>query len=521
MNYHFCINDAEKTDLLCSQCWIFLCPKCAESHKINKNHDSMKYSKIFHTICHELKKDSESYKSKILEFRNLETELLAKNMDPKIGLFLMQAKLIHTFISTAKGILKKMLNENINKITCLDLQLFCNYFDITKHEHKYWHFVYYFRETTAKLSEISDKIYELCKKCLLEKNANSIIDYIRILYREYQEKYDKLVIEYHSRKSIYSKYLQYLDFMQNNSVSLKEKIVNQINTKNELNGILWYLENTGIYYKEFDGKNKILMNKFKSKINLSAINIGDSIYTIGSSCYESTLSNIYGNELVKYTLNKDRNKFVVNILTPMEYKRCKPGLTCILNRWLYVIGEGEQNFTNTCEKFNLSSESWHFVPSLIKLGKIPYCDSFNNRFIYVMGGIEHMPGKNIEKLDVLDEGSGWQEIMMMPDLSIKNNCFAQIGNNELLILGPIPSQGALGKYLQAFLTNTNNVKMKLEKTEITLITSTMDSSIDYKYYLNKGKLITQLQNTSNMVKLFTYDNSKKHTSYKEINMILL
>jgi len=144
----------------------------------------------------------------------------------------------------------------------------------------------------------------------------------------------------------------------------------------------------------------------------------------------------------------------------------------ILNDELYAIGgfTEHQEFTTSCEKYNPQTNAWTQLPSL----RLP-CHSactctFNNRYIYRIGGKLNRDQLNehIDRLDTLTSPLRWEEIhIKTTSISPQARSFFRILSNSACVQVSHDSILVFGGTYEDYATKSNgSYIIKLKKDNI-------------------------------------------------------
>jgi len=152
-------------------------------------------------------------------------------------------------------------------------------------------------------------------------------------------------------------------------------------------------------------------------------------------------------------LNLEKN--VIEDTKPMLVARQSHSLGVIFtyNTFVYAVGgKNKKGFLSSCEVYDLLNNKWRRTASLNEPKTIYCVFAYQNRFLYAFGGIGLNTSnytvstyKTIERLDVMDEENGWQNITLdsnegvnyvlwdQEDFNLISTAFKPLNPNEIMI----------------------------------------------------------------------------------------
>jgi hypothetical protein len=136
-----------------------------------------------------------------------------------------------------------------------------------------------------------------------------------------------------------------------------------------------------------------------------------------------------------YKYDQIFNKFIK--LKEMITSHSSHGMIGIDNYIFVVSG----NLSKKVEKYDFGKNSWENLKELNDIRIWPSCFGFNNKYIFVFGGLKHYLNKkslDIEKMDITSNENKWEKIKInyKNDINLpKNFGFINLRENQFLIIG--------------------------------------------------------------------------------------
>ena len=136
-----------------------------------------------------------------------------------------------------------------------------------------------------------------------------------------------------------------------------------------------------------------------------------------------------------YKYDQIFNKFIK--LKEMITSHSSHGMIGIDN-FIFVISG---NLSKKVEKYDFGKNSWENLNELSDIRIWPSCFGFNNKYIFVFGGLKSYPDKkslDIERLDISSKENNWEKIKInyKNDIVLPNNIgFINLKENQFLIIG--------------------------------------------------------------------------------------
>ena len=136
-----------------------------------------------------------------------------------------------------------------------------------------------------------------------------------------------------------------------------------------------------------------------------------------------------------YKYDQIFNKFIK--LKEMITSHSSHGMIGIDN-YIFVISG---NLSKKVEKYDFGKNSWENLNELNEIRIWPSCFGFNNKYIFVFGGLKSYPDKkslDIERLDISSKENNWEKIKInyKNDIVLPNNFgFINLKENQFLIIG--------------------------------------------------------------------------------------
>ena len=216
-----------------------------------------------------------------------------------------------------------------------------------------------------------------------------------------------------------------------------------------------------IFY--FDIKTKKISEK---KVNFENLSL---------ECFEENQSilnyknNFYlsgGNNLkIFYKFDQNLNTFIK--LKEMLTVHSSHGILGMGN-YIYVISG---SLSKRVEKYDINNNSWENLNELNNIRIWPSCFEFNNKYIFVFGGIKNHSEENIiqiEKIDLSSLENKWEKIDFNFGKEIKlryNFGLINLMNNSFLIIGGKQYNENNNEINNSFRIKINNKKLDIEKEQ--------------------------------------------------------
>ncbi len=434
MDQFFCSHCFQPTSLLCPDCWTFLCPVCSPVHAKQSGHSSpiSEYSMLFKQIKRALKNVSIGFRPQTDDARALYQKLREKSAPAAVLDAVVSAKLVFVFRSTAALACSKLLRAGFEKTLPLDLMLYAakegtaaGFAGTTLgKDETLVQLVRWIRAESESLTETAKKLLDECRKFLSGKDAD--VDSVAKIAELYSTRYNHLVRTYHSRKLDYSRYLDFA-YSQTAKSFWNKSVPPTVWRK-----LVCFQDGTGLFVQDPKTGAKSLINKLPKMGPVSCVFVDNSLYVLGSSRNAQRAAESSGCDVIRYVFSHTGDFLFSYALAPMQCKRSRPGVAAVGGRWIYVAGGGCNAGTYTaCEKLNLVAETWHCAPTLLGVRRRVRCVCFNERFLYAIG-TEGASVLSIERLDLMEEESGWSAVRKTT-ISVRVSIMvAQYGNDNII-----------------------------------------------------------------------------------------
>ena len=496
------LHKGDRELFICTNCGVSFCAQCLEKHKghkiIEKN-DLVKFGENLKNIDKELKESLMDLNlTDIYENNNnnnvifSEEKILCNNFFEKLQNKIDSIKnkynsLLTNFRNDIDNVLPYLLEykEKVEKLNNSCFQL-----NTIQNEKQFIDFYYWYINISKKNPQIKEEIKKIKTiksnfKEFLESFNNflkNILNYIDNDYKSIQDIYHKKKINISENNSptIASKQKLNLKTLLNhninfktiNSGGIKNKNRSFINDTNNKSYIL-KKEKSDLYDNDKDDKNKFLtryiysielntQNVFcfdiltktikKITINFNDLSINKFENYHGTLNYNHTfyLSGGYNSPKVFYRFNYKEKNFekLPEMINPHSYH----GMLGV-NNFIFVISGFK---TNKVEKFDINKNNWISLCDLNMSLSWPSCLEFENKYIYVFGGLFDSLEENIndkkylQRLNIENLENKWENVFYV----FKDNNIIQLpfyfgivnlDNKSVLFLG--------GKYD----SKTNNI----------------------------------------------------------------
>ncbi|KAL4505569.1 hypothetical protein ABPG73_004454 [Tetrahymena malaccensis] len=186
---------------------------------------------------------------------------------------------------------------------------------------------------------------------------------------------------------------------------------------------------------------------FQKYSNFQIVNDGDFIYFIGGVIFNKE-KNTFNPSQKCFKMSRHSGDIIA--LKEMPYPKMKFGIIMIGN-FIYVFGglqTQEKHRTNTCEKYDINTNTWKILPTMQKNRVCPVVSSFTTvgssfnqkQLIYLFGGMEDKNNIN-QSIEVFDQKLDiWIDLIQKP---ANSRCYipkqlgygVQINQEQILIIG--------------------------------------------------------------------------------------
>ena len=369
--------------------------------KTRKNFFDEKIKNIYAISNNDYKLIKQMYYNNGIESENsIKQNSLSNSNDnqmPKLNLF--------NLFNKAKNVNKILFTNKKTKTKIRNLNDFSESISINEHDEENS------KENTPLTSRIKEKFNKL-ENHILSKNFsyNSIFSNRKKTSGSY--KFEK--IEEKSEKE------ESLDDISSLSQKVSIKRIYNINPKTK-----------NLFY--FDIKTKRIEEK---KVNFENLSIDAFQVSQATLNYRNNFFLSGGVNLkIFYKYDQIFNKFIK--LKEMITSHSSHGMIGIDN-FIFVISG---NLSKKVEKYDFRKNSWENLRELNDIRIWPSCFGFNNKYIFVFGGLKSYLDKkslDIEKMDITSNENNWEKIKInyKNDINLPNNFgFINLRENQFLIVG--------------------------------------------------------------------------------------
>ena len=139
-----------------------------------------------------------------------------------------------------------------------------------------------------------------------------------------------------------------------------------------------------------------------------------------------------------------------------------------MGNYIYVISG---SLSNKVEKYDINNNTWENMTELNESRIWPSCFGFNNKYIFVFGGLKEHSKENlikIEKIDLSYLDNKWEKINLNYENEIKlryNFGIINLMNNSFLIIGGKEYDENNSEINNSLRIMINNKKIDIEKEQ--------------------------------------------------------